>query len=148
MDSCTRKAWPICLSAKAFQEWVKPHKAPIPNRPVGWVYDPKGAGFVANPIEVQIHADLQCPVCLAAWPGLMQMADHYGKQVKLSVVIFPLPYHRAAYKCELFRRVLTLTSLSGYGRTNCRQQQILSWLGLWVLQLDVRTSRRDSCLCQ
>lgn len=28
-------------------------KAPIPNRPAGWVYDPRGAGFVNNPIEVQ-----------------------------------------------------------------------------------------------
>ena len=28
-------------------------KAPIPNRPSGWVYDPNGKGFIANPIEVQ-----------------------------------------------------------------------------------------------
>lgn len=47
-----------------------------------------------------VHLDLQCPDCLEAWPGLLKMADHYGKQVKLSVVVFPLPYHRAAYKCK------------------------------------------------
>ena len=108
MDNCSRKGFIIfvCVSRLPF---VKRNKAPIPNRPAGWVYDPKGAGFVANPIEVQIHADLQCPVCLATWPGLMQMADHYGKQVKLSVVVFPLPYHRAAYKCELYTAGQKLT---------------------------------------
>merc|ERR1711990_742520 len=73
-------------------------QAPIPNRPTGWVYDPKGNGFVKDPIEVQVFIDLQCPNCLSAWPGLIQMADYYESKVKLSVVDFPLPYHRAAYK--------------------------------------------------
>ena len=29
------------------------HKAPIPKRPSGWVYDPNGNGFIDTPIEVQ-----------------------------------------------------------------------------------------------
>ena len=33
-----------------------------------------------------------------AWDALKQMADHYERSVKLSIVDFPLPYHRAAFK--------------------------------------------------
>lgn len=47
-----------------------------------------------------VHLDLQCPDCLMAWDALKQMADHYERSVKLSVVDFPLPYHRAAFKGE------------------------------------------------
>jgi len=87
-------------------------QAPIPNRPVGFVYNPTGNQFVENPVEVQVFIDLQCPSkiwfvwtlwivfldCLSAWPGLKAMGDHYGPNVRLSVVAFPLPYHRAAFK--------------------------------------------------
>ncbi|CBY31809.1 unnamed protein product [Oikopleura dioica] len=73
-------------------------QAPIPNRPVGFVYNPTGNQFVENPVEVQVFIDLQCPNCLSAWPGLKAMGDHYGPNVRLSVVAFPLPYHRAAFK--------------------------------------------------
>ena len=45
-----------------------------------------------------VHLDLQCPDCLMAWDALKQMADHYERSVKLSIVDFPLPYHRAAFK--------------------------------------------------
>lgn len=76
-------------------------QAPIPNRPSGWVYDPNGKGFIANPIEVQVHLDLQCPDCLMAWDALKQMANHYERSVKLSIVDFPLPYHRAAFKVAI-----------------------------------------------
>ena len=33
-----------------------------------------------------------------AWDALKQMANHYERTVKLSIVDFPLPYHRAAFK--------------------------------------------------
>ena len=47
---------------------------------------------------VLVHLDLQCPDCLMAWDALKQMANHYERTVKLSIVDFPLPYHRAAFK--------------------------------------------------
>ena len=49
-------------------------------------------------IHVLVHLDLQCPDCLMAWDALKQMANHYEQTVKLSIVDFPLPYHRAAFK--------------------------------------------------
>ena len=42
-----------------------------------------------------------------AWDALKQMADHYERSVKLSIVDFPLPYHRAAFKGEYQRQSLT-----------------------------------------
>jgi hypothetical protein len=58
-------------------------QTPIPNKPTGWSYDPKGTGFQDDAIEVEIFLDLQCPDCLMAYPTLKQMADHYGPQVLL-----------------------------------------------------------------
>ena len=58
-------------------------------------------------IMFSVHLDLQCPDCLMAWDALKQMADHYERSAKLSIVDFPLPYHRAAFKGEYQSQALT-----------------------------------------
>ena len=63
---------------------VSKSQAPIPNRIPGFSYDPDGAGFSDNAIEVEVFVDLQCPDCKMAWATLKQMASHYGKEVCIS----------------------------------------------------------------
>lgn len=55
-------------------------KAPIPNRPSGWVYDPNGKGFVANPIEVQgtcIFGMWENLIYIMSGPVMSSINDHF-----------------------------------------------------------------------
>jgi len=56
-------------------------QVPIPKTVPGWLYDPNGNGFPDSAIEVDVFVDLQCPGCKMAWPGLRDMAIHYGNEV-------------------------------------------------------------------
>ena len=67
---------------------------PIPKRPLGFPYGPDGQS------QVQLHAflDLACPDSKAAFPVLQEVADHYEvSNLRLTAIMFPLPYHRAAW---------------------------------------------------
>ena len=68
--------------------WIKPvrnvyeytMKAPIPNRPSGWVYDPNGKGFIANPIEVQgtcIFGMWENKIYIMSGPVMSSINDHF-----------------------------------------------------------------------
>merc|ERR1712130_348301 len=53
-----------------------------------------------------------------AWATLKEMANHYGKEVRLRVVDFPLPYHRAAFKVAIGLQVI------GNMKKNVRAQSV------------------------
>ncbi|XP_072046736.1 uncharacterized protein [Amphiura filiformis] len=67
---------------------------PIPNRPLGFQYGSKGQSL----IQLDAFMDLACPDSKRAFPTLKEVADHYGvANLRLNVVMFPLPYHRSAW---------------------------------------------------
>ncbi|XP_038073983.1 uncharacterized protein LOC119742039 [Patiria miniata] len=75
-------------------------QAPIPHRPPrGFVYpasDPCKA-----PVEFKAFIDVSCPDCKAAWPTFQKVAEYYNNAstslVAFEAIIFPLPFHRAAF---------------------------------------------------
>lgn len=74
---------------------------PIPRRP------PRGFQYLESrcdsPVEMKAFLDLTCPDCKQAWPVLQQVAAYYNydqggkKLLDFEVLLFPLPYHRAAF---------------------------------------------------
>ncbi|XP_053375320.1 uncharacterized protein LOC123534718 isoform X2 [Mercenaria mercenaria] len=67
----------------------------IPRRTLGFVYD-SGSNNAA--IHLDIHMGPLCPDSRDALPVALQVADHYGKTtLKLTLHMFPLPYHHQAY---------------------------------------------------
>lgn len=70
-------------------------QAPIPNRPLGFVY--KNASHAA-PVHIDVFLDLACPDSKRCFPVLKQVADMYtDRSVRVKFLIFPLPYHRNAH---------------------------------------------------
>ena len=68
---------------------------PIPSRPQGFPY---GQSTCQAPVHIEVHTDLICPNCKQEFPTVLEVADYYGPQnVSLKLLMFPLPYHRAAY---------------------------------------------------
>lgn len=68
---------------------------PIPNRPLGYTY---GVGSMSAAIQVSGYLGPLCPYSKEAFPTLTKVADHYGPQtVRLTIHLFPLPYHRNAF---------------------------------------------------
>ena len=67
---------------------------PIPNRPLGFQYGKEGT----SKIQLDAFLDLACPYSKKSFPVLKEVADHYGvTNLRLNVVLFPLPYHRSAF---------------------------------------------------
>ncbi|WAR03467.1 hypothetical protein MAR_010025 [Mya arenaria] len=67
----------------------------IPPRPLGFVY---GNGSNDAFIHLDAHFGPLCPDSKAALPNLKQVADYYGgMKLKLTLHMFPLPYHHQAY---------------------------------------------------
>ena len=54
---------------------------PIPDQIIGWTYDPNGHGFADNAVELEVFLDFQCYDSMRSWPGLKDMANHYGREV-------------------------------------------------------------------
>ncbi|KAL5015694.1 hypothetical protein ScPMuIL_005283 [Solemya velum] len=90
--------WPTIATTVAMVcvVWVSVNgQVPIPKRPLGFVY---GHGDPADPVLLKAYIDPMCPDCKVAFPTLLQVADHYGpSRVRLTVHLFPLPYHRVAF---------------------------------------------------
>ena len=69
-------------------------QVPIPSRPQGFPYDQSSC---EAPVHLEAFMDLICPDSKAAFPTLLEVADHYGQVLSLNMLMFPLPYHRVAY---------------------------------------------------
>lgn len=60
-------------------------------------------GYVFNdvssdaPIHLDIHFGPLCPDSAEAFPAAKQVATHYGSNLRLTLHMFPLPYHHQAY---------------------------------------------------
>ena len=67
---------------------------PIPKRMQGYVFNK-----VSNdaPIHLDIHMGPLCPDSAMALPPAKEVAMHYGSKVRLTLHMFPLPYHHQAY---------------------------------------------------
>jgi protein-disulfide isomerase len=84
---------------------------PIPHRPPrGFVY-PSSDNCNA-PVEFTAFVDLICPDCKQAWPTFEKVAEYYNNgstvQVSFETIIFPLPYHRAAFPAAQASYILRL----------------------------------------
>lgn len=67
----------------------------IPKRKLGYVYN--GANSDAL-IHLDVHLGPLCPDSGVTFPVVKQVAEHYGKDnLKLTVHMFPLPYHQQAF---------------------------------------------------
>mmetsp|Transcript_11463 Transcript_11463/g.24551 ORF Transcript_11463/g.24551 Transcript_11463/m.24551 type:complete len:243 (-) Transcript_11463:523-1251(-) len=63
------------------------------------------------PIQLEVFIDLACPDCKAAWPVLKKVVALYGAgTMRLTVHLFPLPYHTWAF--HLAQSVLAVASAS------------------------------------
>ena len=73
---------------------VTPAQMPIPKRMVGYVFND-----VSNdaPVHLDIHMGPLCPDSAEAFPNAKTVAMHYGSQLRLTMHMFPLPYHHQAY---------------------------------------------------
>ncbi|XP_072034465.1 uncharacterized protein [Amphiura filiformis] len=70
---------------------------PVPKRPPGFVYRESEVSSTV-PVQMESFIDLLCSDSRDAFPVLRQVADMYGPQkLRLSMVMFPLPYHPHAY---------------------------------------------------
>ncbi|KAL3858342.1 hypothetical protein ACJMK2_012935 [Sinanodonta woodiana] len=70
-------------------------QVPIPSRPLGFPYN------LVSPlakIYLDVYLGPLCPDSQAAFPTLIQVAEHYGPDnLRLNAHLFPLPYHRHAF---------------------------------------------------
>lgn len=67
---------------------------PIPKQALGFPYGSEGQ----SQVQLDAFLDLACPDSKAAFPVLEAVADHYGvTNLRLNAIMFPLPYHRAAW---------------------------------------------------
>lgn len=61
----------------------------------GFVYN---GGDADAPVQLEAFVDLTCPDSRDAWPVFTRIADSYGAhRLRLTVHLFPLPYHRNAH---------------------------------------------------
>lgn len=67
---------------------------PIPKRMVGYVYNQVSSDA---PIHLDIHMGPLCPDSAEAHPNAKAVAVHYGSKLRLTLHMFPLPYHHQAY---------------------------------------------------
>ena len=86
---------------------------PIPKRPPGFVYRETEASAMA-PVHIDNYIDLICKDARKSFPVLREVADLYGPdRVRLSSVMFPLPYHpHAFYAAAVSILVLTIMLLA------------------------------------
>lgn len=67
----------------------------IPHRPLGYIYN---NGSMYAPVYIDVHMGPLCPDSAEALPTIKQVADFYTRaMVKLTLHMFPLPYHRQSY---------------------------------------------------
>ena len=67
---------------------------PIPKRMQGYVFNKVSSDA---PIHLDIHMGPLCPDSAMALPPAKEVAMHYGSNVRLTLHMFPLPYHHQAY---------------------------------------------------
>ena len=67
---------------------------PIPKRMVGYVFNDVSSDA---PVHLDIHMGPLCPDSAEAFPNAKAVAMHYGSQLRLTMHMFPLPYHHQAY---------------------------------------------------
>eukprot|EP00753_Platysulcus_tardus_P015232 PLAT493.1.p2 GENE.PLAT493.1~~PLAT493.1.p2 ORF type:complete len:270 (-),score=119.25 PLAT493.1:264-1073(-) len=66
---------------------------PIPPRPLGIAQ-----GALDAPVVLETFMDQLCPDSAVAWPTMLQVLNHYGKdKLRLLFHVFPLPYHHNSY---------------------------------------------------
>ncbi|XP_038073574.1 uncharacterized protein LOC119741761 [Patiria miniata] len=83
---------------------------PIPHRPpTGFVYP--ASDTCKALVEFKAFVDLACPHSKTAWPTFEQVAAYYNNAtaalVAFETLIFPLPYHRAAFPAAQATYILT-----------------------------------------
>ncbi len=70
---------------------------PVPKRPPGFVYREDDVS-AAVPVQMEVYVDLICKDSRDAFPVIVEVAKMYGPdKLRLSTVMFPLPYHPYAY---------------------------------------------------
>ena len=67
---------------------------PIPKRMTGFVFNDVSSDA---PIHLDIHMGPLCPDSAMALPPAKEVAMHYGSNLRLTLHMFPLPYHHQAY---------------------------------------------------
>lgn len=76
---------------------------PIPKRMVGYVYNNVSSDA---PIHLDIHMGPLCPDSAGAFPVAKEVAVHYGANLRLTLHMFPLPYHHQAYLTAIGAHVI------------------------------------------
>ncbi|XP_059171698.1 uncharacterized protein LOC131952831 isoform X2 [Physella acuta] len=67
----------------------------LPPRPLGFVYN---HGSLEAKVHLDLYIDLICPDSRAAYPTIKQVAENLGpSNLRLTVYIFPLPYHQNSF---------------------------------------------------
>ena len=91
MTRCNKLLFILWITTFAF---FTNAQIPVPNRPLGFQYGGEGT----SRIQLDAFLDLACPYSKKSFPVLKEVADHYGvTNLRLNVLLFPLPYHRSAF---------------------------------------------------
>lgn len=82
----------------------------LPRQPVGFKYVPTPAASPSSKfLTVKVFLDILCPDSYRAFRLLLNIMPRYCDQgVRLTVVLFPLPFHQHSYVLTKVRKDLTL----------------------------------------
>lgn len=77
---------------------------PIPKRQVGFVFN---GGHADAPVHLDAYMGPLCPYSRQAFPTITQLAAEYGPdKLKLTIHLFPLPYHRNSFLVAMGQHVV------------------------------------------
>lgn len=111
MKTTTRRAllaWLLAVCALAAAVCAQ---LPIPGKPPGFTV---GHGAADAGVQIESYIDLLCPDSKAAYPALQKLAAHYEPhELRVTLVLFPLPYHQHAFTAA--EAAFTLTAALGDG---------------------------------
>ncbi|XP_062507276.1 uncharacterized protein LOC134183701 [Corticium candelabrum] len=79
-------AWAVSVAAQ-----LETH---VPSVPVGVVVQ---NGTESTHVHLDVFYDLLCPDSKANWPALQQLMSHFKSDLRVRIVLFPLPFHHHAF---------------------------------------------------
>ncbi|KAJ8312989.1 hypothetical protein KUTeg_010362 [Tegillarca granosa] len=88
---------------------------PIPKRQVGFVFN---GGHADAPVHLDAYMGPLCPYSRQAFPTITQLAAEYGPdKLKLTIHLFPLPYHRNSFLVAMGQHVVDQVTNGGVSGT-------------------------------
>ncbi|XP_062506770.1 uncharacterized protein LOC134183292 [Corticium candelabrum] len=86
-------------------------QVPVPSHVPGFVIQ---NGSESAHVVIDAFYDLLCPDSKANWPILQKVMDHYKDDVRVRLVLFPLPYHHHAFFTAFAAQIFLTHHSSAY----------------------------------